>query len=206
MPFGSLTGGAEHGPGCSGRYGCSGCCGTEVFTPVAFQRWGPRPRGCTEALRLFVVEGSRRAGLPLRRQLCTRLRVVAAPYRSVGLVKTLVMRLCVAPTAAGPSGEPGRCGRSRNQCRCRSCRDRSPWVARRGLVRFRVEPTAGALRASRPSPDDPRRSCNAGERAVAGLVRSQGTGSLWCGRPYVAPIERRNPPCGGLLGLGRTCP
>ncbi len=40
----------------SGRYGCSGCCGTEVFTPVAFQRWGSRPRGCTEALRLFVVE------------------------------------------------------------------------------------------------------------------------------------------------------
>lgn len=42
----------------SGRYGCSGCCGTEVFTPVAFQRWGSRPRGCTEALRLFVVEES----------------------------------------------------------------------------------------------------------------------------------------------------
>lgn len=69
---------------------------------LRFSDWGPRPRGCTEALRLFVVEGSRRAGLPLRRQLCTRLRVVAAPYRSVGLVKTLVMRLCVAPTVGEP--------------------------------------------------------------------------------------------------------
>lgn len=67
--FGSLTSGAEHGPGSVAGMGCSGCCGTEVFTPVAFQRWGPRPRGCTEALRLFVVEESV-AGGPPRLWLC----------------------------------------------------------------------------------------------------------------------------------------
>lgn len=38
--FGSLTGGAEHGPGLSGRYGCSGCCGTEVFAPVCVSAIG----------------------------------------------------------------------------------------------------------------------------------------------------------------------
>lgn len=173
--FGSLTGGAEHGPG--------SVAGMGVLVAV-----GPK---CSPPLRFSV--GGHDHAVARRHYVCS--------WSKEGLVRRRGV-----PTVAGLfwAGVLERLG---SRGRCRSCRDRSPsWVARRGLVRFRVEPTAGALRASRPSPDDPRRSCNAGERAVAGRVRSQGTGSLWCGRPYVAPIERRNPPCGGLLGLGRTCP